>query len=92
MDYFSSKPWLICGRHVLRELLVVLLGAAMLLYVFVEVLSPYSEITSQYHAGNLPAIYPLVDPAPAHPQPLAYLRDCKKLLAVFLRLLLLKPF
>jgi hypothetical protein len=74
----------------LRELLGVLLGTAMLLYVFVEVLSLYSEIASQNHAGNLPATYPLVDPAPAHPQPLAYLRDCEKLLAVLLGLLLLK--
>jgi hypothetical protein len=59
----------------------------MLLYVFFEVPSLHSEITSQNHAGNLPTIYALVDPAPAHPQPLAYLRDCKKLLAVFLRVL-----
>ena len=62
----------------------------MLLYVFVEVLSLYSEIASQHHAGNLPTIYPLVDPAPAYPEQLAYLLDCKKLVAVFLGLLVLK--
>ena len=62
----------------------------MLLYVLIEVCALYSEIPSQKHAGNLPTIYPLVDPAPAHPQLLAYLLDCKKLLAVFLRLLVLK--
>jgi hypothetical protein len=64
----------------------------MLLYIFIEVLSLHSEIASQHHAGNLPTIYPLVDPAPAYPQQLAYLLDCKKLVAVFffLGLLVLK--
>ena len=55
----------------------------MLLYVFFEVLSLYSEIASKLHAGQLPTINPLVYPTPTHGQLLAYLRDGEKLIAVF---------
>ena len=80
----------LCGRSVPRELLRVLLGAALLLYVFVEVRALYSEVAAQLYARDLPAMYVLIDPASAYPQPVAYLWDCKKLLVVFVRLLLLK--
>jgi hypothetical protein len=55
----------------------------MLGYVFFEVSALNSEIASQSYTGDLPAVYALVDPASAYSQQLAYLLDCKKLLAVF---------
>ncbi len=57
---YFAKGWF------LENYLCVLLAAGMSSYVFFEVLAPNSKIASQLYTGDLPAVYALVNPAPAY--------------------------
>ena len=72
------------GRALEAVAAIFVLGALpMVLQVFFEVLALYLNVAPQPHAGYLPALYALMDPALAHPQLPADLEDREQLGGAF---------
>src|SRR5215203_3598139 len=69
------------GRLAERTLPACARWVAPGLYVPFEVLAPHLDAAPEVHARQLPALYLLVDPAPAHPQQPAHLRHREQLQA-----------